>query len=331
MADTTSSESKKVEKQEPASQASEPQRSSAGILVLQWLTYAFWGWLIIALIWLMAVVLSNFILDTSVSSVVPYAIAATLVLLPLAFVTDIFYRKHEPLKKAGGSAVVMIIHAVISALFAIGTLIASVFILLQITIETGDTDGLVVGFLTTGFAALLNAALFVRVLNPFKSSKPLFIYGISMLVVAILLLGFAIFGPLAKGIAARGDRLIEQNLNYIENGVAQYVTDNQKLPESLKDISVSTDEAQRLIDDNLVEYKKDGTATTGSGTSLITEYRYQLCVDYKQSSGSRYSSTYDNEYQSYVSTSSHKAGNVCYKLQARDYGYNVKTYSNDDN
>jgi len=305
----------------------EPAQNTAGILVLQWLTYAFWGWLILALIWLMAAILASFILNESVTDNIPYAIAASVVLLPLAFITDHFYRKHEPLKKIGGAAVIMIIHAVLFAILGIITLITTVFASINLALETGssDSDSALVGIISTGFATLLYAAAFLRTLNPFKSTKPLRIYTIAMLSLTVLLLILAIVGPLAKGFATRNDRLIEENLSSVENSISSYVEENKKLPDSLDDVTLSSDEAKQLVEDNLVEYKKETSVIKTTENTTTTQHRYQLCVEYSAAKGESGSlSSYrinDEKYSSYASTSTHDAGEKCYKLYTLTYDY----------
>lgn len=306
-----------------------PTNSSAGVLVLQWLTYAFWGWLILALVWLIGVVLANALLDESVTEILPYSIAASLVLLPLAFVTDFFYRKHEPLKKAGGAVIIMVIHAVIFALFGIGALIVTVFTGLNLAIEAGSVDGRLVALYTAGFATILYAATFLRTLNPFKSRKPLFIYSIFMLSATALLLIFAVVGPLAKSFATRNDRLIEQHLSDVEAEISDYIHDNNAVPQSLGDVDFDKSEGEQLVKNGLVEYKPEKPVAVSSNT---TEYRYQLCVEYTSEKGSRYGSSYrsPSEYSSYASTSNHDAGKVCYKLQTTIYDYNSDAPSSKD-
>lgn len=310
--------------------------SSAGVLVLQWLTYAFWGWLILGLIWLMTIVLVNAILDEPVTGMVPYAIAASIVLLPLAFFTDRMYSKQEPPKKAGGEAVIMIVHAVLFAILGILALIITVFTSINLTISingAASNDAQLVFLMVTGFSALLWAGAFLRTLNPFHSKKPNRIYSLSMLGLTILLLALALVGPLAKSFATRTDRLIEQNLPSIETSIDAYAQQNNKLPDSLKDLSLDARETTKLIDDGLVEYKKEPTVTkknlvTGSTT---TAYRYQLCVEYSQATKNRsgYSSLYKKEYQSYISTSSHGKGKECYKLESSVTDY-TKTTDKED-
>ncbi len=303
-----------------------PQTSSAGVVVLQWLTYAFWGWLILGLLWLMGVVLANFILHESVSETVPYAIATSVVLLPIAFFTDLFYRKHEPVKKAGGAMVIMVIHTVLYALLGIISLIIAVFIGVNSLINVGEPlDSQMVGLFTALFAALLYAALFLRTLNPFKSRKFSLSYGIAMIVVTVTLLVLAIVGPVVASVASRGDRVIEQGLPSVQAAVETYISDNNKLPASLKDVTINNEDAQKLVDENKVEYiavgKTESVKVKNSQVNSESYFRYQLCVEYKADSGnSRYSSGYydgngSEGYGTYISTYSHGEGRTCYKLQ----------------
>lgn len=277
--------------------------NTPGVIILQWLSYAFWGWLILGLIWLITVILINAIIGDSVNEVVPYAIAASLVLLPIAFVVDLFYRKREPVQKTGGAMVIMVVHAVLFALLAIGALVTTVFTAINLAINVPTSpNGQLVAVLTALSATILFAALFLRILNPLKSKKPSLIFGMSMLAITILLLALAIVGPIAKSINTRQDRLIEQNLPSVKSDIGDYTRANNKLPKSLSDITLSS-ESKELTDKNLVEYIPD----------LATQQTYQLCVNYIASKGqpSSRSNSYD-----YISTYSHLAGRVCYKLNS---------------
>lgn len=304
----------------------QPQNSSAGVIVLQWLTYAFWGWLILGLLWLMSVVLINFILGESVNETVPYAIAASVVLLPIAFFCDLFYRKHEPVKKAGGAMVIMVIHTVLYALLGIIALIIAVFIGVNSLINIGEPlDSQMVGMFTALFAAVLYTGAFLRTLNPFKSRKFSLGYGISMIAVTVTLLALTITGPVVASIASRGDRTIEQGLPSVQAAVETYISDNNKLPSSLKDVTVKNKDAQKLLDENKVEYiavgKTESVKVKNSKVNSESYFRYQLCVEYKADSGnSRYSSGYydgnpSEGYTTYLNTYSHGEGRTCYKLQ----------------
>lgn len=301
----------------------EPQTSSAGVLVLQWLTYAFWGWLIIALIWLMSVVLVNAILHESVSEVVPYAIAATVVLLPLAFVTDLFYRKYEPLRKAGAATVIMVIHAVIFALLGIGALITSVFTGLNALInDTPNSDSTTVVVLVALFATVLYGAAFLRTLNPFKKTIGSRIYAFAMLGAAVLLLIIAVVGPVVTTLASRGDRQLEQAVVNVNRAVQDYVSENNELPKDLNAVTLDEDSDMAVVRENKIEYRPEGAAPTTSENEFNTQkrFRYQLCVTYTHEGKNNRSSYYrdrssNNRYTSYPMTTSHDAGRTCYKLQ----------------
>jgi hypothetical protein len=325
--ETSSSVVKKTTTSEKNNDLSKSQ-SSAGIIVLQWLSYAFWGWLIVALIWLVSITLTNAITGVAVDRLVPYAMAATIVLLPIAFVTDLFYRKHEPRKKEGAATVIMVIHAVLFALIGIGSLIVSVFIGLSMIIGSGEqSDAQTISLLVTLFAAIMYGLVFVRTINPFKTSKVATFYGFGMLILTVVLLILGTAGPVVKSIALRDDRRIEKALPNVESAVSDYIQANKKLPDNLNDIEYSRDDAKTLVADGLVRYKKDANAPEDSSSLKSyskTEFRYQLCVTYKQkSNNSRYSSSYSaNEYTTYVSTYNHGAGEVCYKLEKSVYDYN---------
>lgn len=300
------------------------QPTSAGLIVLGWLTYAFWGWLILSIIWLSYIILANFILDRSYDDIIPYAIAASLVLLPIAFICDMLYRKREPVKKSGALMVIMIIHAVIFALLGIGALIGSVFTGISIALESlHRVDTKTVIIMTSLIATVLYAGAFIRTLNPFKTKNVPKIYSFSMLSITVLLLVLAIAGPVVKSIATREDRIIESGLPPISNSINNYIAENNKLPDSLDDISVQDADARYIIDNNLVEYKTEQPVTESTVLREEVLHRYQLCVKYKQSN--RYSSYYDyepiraNEYSSYLSTHNHGAGRQCYKMEQRVY------------
>lgn len=295
-----------------------PHQNTPGVIILQWLSYAFWGWLILALIWLMSVIFINAITGDSVSDTVPYAIAASVVLLPIAFVTDLFYRKHEPVKKTGAAMVVMVIHAVLFALLGIISLIVAVFNGLNAVIEgSSDVDSQMVFLYTALGATLLYAAAFIRALNPFKTKKPVLIYSIAMVGITLLLLALTVAGPLVRTITTKDDRRIEQNLSYVSTGISNYVDANGKLPTNLNEVTFQNSEAQLLVKDGLVNYKA-GTSLPAKNNTGYTQHRYQLCVTFKEAGDDTtpgYTPSYnrDEDYSSSLSTYGHGKGEVCYK------------------
>lgn len=299
--------------------------NTPGSIILQWLSYAFWGWLILGLIWLVGIIAVNAIMGEAVENVVPYAMAATIVLLPIAFVTDLFYRKHEPAKKTGAATVIMVIHVVLYALLGIGTLIAMVFTLLSMVIGSSDSqDSQIVALWVLGAATVFYALTFLRVLNPFKSKRFAMIFSFGMLVVTLGLLVWGVVGPVVTTVSLKDDRRIESHLSDVNDAVNSYISQNQKLPDSLSDVRIASGDGKTLVDDGLVRYEKVGIVKSEISQNGQDEYRYKLCVTYDHADDSlsdsyrqsrdKYSD-YSDGYNYYVETYGHPAGNVCYKLQ----------------
>ena len=69
----------------------EQPKPMAGNIILQWLTYAFWGWALLGINWLIFIVVFSLLAHQDQTEVIPYAIAAVLVLLPISVVCDFFY------------------------------------------------------------------------------------------------------------------------------------------------------------------------------------------------------------------------------------------------
>lgn len=313
-----------------------PQKASAGLIILQWLTYAFWGWTVLALSILTTTVIASFIAEADTGGFMPYGIAAVLVLLPISFVVDSFYSKKEPQKKTGAEMLVMVIHAVLFDLFAIGALIGAVIALVQLITSSADTSGIQVGLYSCLIITAYYALTFLRTLNPAQLSIFQRLYRFVMLASVGLIALLGIIGPVSQEVARRDDKLIESSLGGVSRTINNYAVKNKKLPTDLNALSLTGDE-KKLVEKGLVEYKPEGPVTLGSSRSSTStyssrlsnssrvEYRYQLCVTYKKESRGygKYSSSYDRlnreEYSSYISAYSHPAGEVCYKVSTTDY------------
>jgi len=297
--------------------------NSPGLITLQWLTYAFWGWTAIAILWIAITVTTYYINSSDVLGIIPYSIAAILVLLPISIVCDLFYMKKEPIKKTGAASVIMIIHAVIFALFGVGSLVTIVLNLVTILID-GNRAITQTFLICAGIMFVVYAALFIRTIVPGKrpTLRRLIIAFISIISAALIAL--SIIGPIANISLTKNDKLIAENISSISTGIDNYVSLNNKLPNSLNDLNNLQDDSKILITDNLVTYKKEGLYETkyetGSNHTKSATYKYQLCVNYKKadSANSSYSSSYSSinngGYDSYISTYGHPAGEVCYKL-----------------
>ena len=307
----------------------EPKINTPGIIILQWLTYAFWGWFVLATSLLAVTVLSHFIAHTNDSNFTPYAIAAVLVLLPLSFVCNFFYSKQEPDKKTGAASIIMIIHAVLFALFCIGAFIAIVISLVQFVISGSDTTTTQIALFSEIIVAILYVAVFLRTLHPAKPVWFRKLFSTIMTIVAGIILVLGIFGPLAGALLTRDDILIDNNLSNIQHGIDNYVSNQNKLPDNLGSIDLIGD-AKTIVDRNLVKYVPNSkpsvtTPSTFNPKTSTTTYYYELCVNYKEAIDNNnipivqsYPPIPANSdgYSSYVSTANHPAGDHCYKVSS---------------
>ncbi|QQS21962.1 hypothetical protein IPM09_00170 [Candidatus Saccharibacteria bacterium] len=336
-----------------------PARSnSPGMLVLQWVTYAFWGWFALAMLWLIVLTFSYFIAGNDSQSwgdALAYPLASVIVMLIFAVVADLFYAKHEPEQKSGGSSVIMLIHAVLFVLLTVGSLVVAVFSLINMSINSGPTsgaDGPTVALLSSLSMLLLYSLASARVL--FGGRKTILrtvLLGVS----TAMAIGFTlacIIGPATRANVTKDDRLIESGLSYLAQDIQSYTRENDKLPATLSDVKSTSnytkDKVQALISKKLVEYKpnskpattdgggvyySDDRTTTGTSTKLPSgqTFYFQLCVDYKAEKNPDYyyykTNSIDGsegDYSSYIDVSSHKKGNVCYDVSATgkypDYG-----------
>jgi hypothetical protein len=312
--------------------------STPGTLVLQWLTYAFWGWTALALIWLTFLGVSYFIAPDSRrydEGTVAYSLAAVLVLFAISVICDVLYTRREPLQKAGASMVIMIIHAVIFALFGIGALIAAVFAVVNMLIN-GIGDGAKIALLTGLIIAVVYAGTLLRTLNPLKRGLTSRAYWIFMALVVAGVTAMGIIGPAAYERSTRDDRLIERALPQLSEVINNHTAKSGELPKNLSEVRGTVgDEGRQLIDRNLVEYKTKGKVEPNAADAILDPsrsvpanapvYAYELCVTYKAEKNSPYPAYAPESPSVSVDTTYHEAGRVCYNLQTW-YGYGQKYF-----
>jgi len=315
------------------------ESAGAGIIVLEWLTYAFWGWTVLALSVLVSTIIATFIGDVSTDGFTPYGIAAVLVLLPISVICDVLFTKREEVKKTGAAMAVMIIHAVIFALFGIGAIIGAAFSMVQMFTSSGDKTGAQITLFSSIIIAVIYASVFLRTLNPVKFPwvRRAFLIFIAVTVGIICLLG--IFGPMANARLTRDDKLLESNLTGVDAAIKVYIRKNNKLPETLSQMDAQGD-VKSIIDRNLVRYTPNSngtpskiTSTTNTSSTTNTyrifndtnpqvpvyNYYYKLCVDYKKKSKDFNVAYYSvnnidtDGYSAYESYNRHDAGELCYK------------------
>ncbi len=299
-------------------------------IVLQWLTYAFWGWTILGLSVLTTSVIFSLTKNSDSNNFTSYGIAAVLVLLPISFICDTIYSKREPVKKVGAEMVVMVIHTVIFALFGIGSLIWAAISIVTLITSSSDSTTSAVSLASSLIVTVFYAVTFLRTLNPSKLTWVQRYYKWLMLVTVGVIALLGLIGPVAKERSTKDDRLIQENIPSVSTAINSYAQRNKTLPTDLSSISLNGD-AKKLIDKNLVTYKSEGSVTSTSRSyssstysTSNTSFKYQLCVTYKKStednnSYSSYNSLDKDGYSTYISAYSHPAGNVCYKIKDTTY------------
>ena len=142
------------------------KQPSAGIFVLQWLTYALWGWTLLILIWVIFAIVLTITNQSDMGLTVLYPISAILILLPASVVVDSIYSKKEPLVKKGWAMAIMVIHAVIYVLFLVGFLIGAMASLVSILIDTGSKNDAVGYLISCLVVSACYVLLTIRTLRP---------------------------------------------------------------------------------------------------------------------------------------------------------------------
>lgn len=315
----------------PAAEPTAPAQQSGGVLVLQWLTYAFWFWLSISISWLAAVVINYYIANKDSSDIVwstllAYPLASVIITFVIALVADKFYSKHEPTKKVSGANVIMLLHVVPFVLFSIGALITLVFALITMLLNSDpvdSTDGPLQVMLVALIVAILFALAAVRAFYGVRRVVRLVSWGIfALLAVGFIVAGFA--GPGVDSLRTKDDRLIEQALPSLASDIREYASQHNALPEKITDIthegSYASASVQKLIDRNLVTYKANtlsdknstynpgdvqlktcvdsttaGACYSGSSSSA-KEFYYQLCTVFTREKKSTYNYTDEANY-----------------------------------
>ena len=309
--------------------------SQPGIIILQWLTYAFWGWTLIALSVLISSVIYNFIDKNNGGDTVMYAMAATLVLLPISAVCDYFYSKNEPAKKQGSASLVMIIHAVIFALFGIGAIIVAVFSTVRILTSSSESTASQVALYSSVIVAVLYAAVFLRTLSINKLPWVKRYFTIFMIAVIGIISILGIIGPIANTRKTRDDRLITDNINTITESIGYYADSSNKLPDNLAELSLKGD-SKKLVDKGLIIYTPNTNTSMGASSlnnslnnlgvnsyGKETTFYYTLCANFVQASSNSNSysavQSKDSSYSEYISAYDHGAGKECYKIKKTTY------------
>lgn len=152
--------------QQPASELNNSH--SAGVFILQWVTYALWGWTLLVLSWVIFALVLSMLNESRIGEFILYPISALVILLPASVVADSFYSTKEPKTKKGGALAIMVIHVVIYVLFMIGFLIAAMLSIVNMamSVSSGDSNDALGYLISSLLVSACYAMLIVRTLRP---------------------------------------------------------------------------------------------------------------------------------------------------------------------
>lgn len=298
----------------------EKSDASALHVVLQWLCYVFWFWTLLIISIILSSVLSYFLIDRFDPTWLTYVSSSLLILLPAAYVTDHYYSKVEPSKKHGFAAVVMVVNAVIACVAVVASLITLMVTLVGLAIDTGSTDSKLVIIISSLIVASMSLLFFLRIIkvDRLRGMNRNFTRIISGIVALTLTL--VIVGPLINAAQRKNDRFIEENYYSVRRQISNYVTENNRLPNSFDDVGF-TDNAKKVVETGRLTYEK-GEKVSSEESSIYTstartrsEFFYTICVvwDYEKESPAIYYSDAD-DFRGY-----HDSGTECYEETTYTY------------
>ena len=310
--------------------------SAPGIIILQWLTYVFWGWTIVAVAYLVSAVVGAAFPDASYVSAtaepVAYGAAALLILLPISLICDVLFSKNEPNHKTGIAVVIMVIHAVLFAMIAIGSLVALLFTVISWILSTTGSTAPLSAIVTAVSVAVLFALLLVRTIKPLIIRPARTVFRVVFVIVAVGITTLAVIGPVAETLKTKDDRAVRDSLSMLQSGVGQYASINNALPSAIADTYSSqymydSHVVKELVSRNLVTYTPNTKdSTTADGT---VSYYYELCGVFTHgiSDGwyggvepvSKSSEEATDGYMTWIDQGPVTAGTQCYKLIATYY------------
>jgi len=302
----------------------DPPISSVNLL-LQWLMYAFYGLSLLAFIYLISSTVYYYLNgkdSDNYGSLALYAVVSVVILVGIAVVCNSLYQKNEPRPKKGPAAVIMIIHAVIFALFAIGAVIEAIFVIVSYALSgNGESSAAWAGVISGILVSVLYSATFVRTINPpnLKWINKSYMWG--MIGITILLSVLAIIGPTTRSLKGKNDVLIQNNIGSIVSEIENKTTTDGVLPSSLSSLKLSGD-ALKIATNNLVTYLPNSLQNSDQNN-----YYYELCADFKYASPGYTSSMGKNQnadnssnYMTYPDTYVHPSGHYCYLISILNSG-----------
>jgi type II secretory pathway pseudopilin PulG len=285
-----------------------PKNNPAVTAVLQWLSYSFWGWTVILVGWLVWLVAASNIYGSVIDApaLIPGIIAAVVILFTIAFVTDSIYSKREIEQKTGAAMVLMVIHAVVFGLLAVGALVAIAINSVTLLVESGSSEMLGATTIAFAVAFVLYLLILARIAKPFLLQKLRTIFRLSLLAVVLVIIVLAIVGPVMDTVRTKDDRAVQQATSTLTYSIQRYTTEENKLPVTLEALTESSaysdDDPQALLElsrKGLVKYTPNTKTSSEESSSSYRSYEttttfyYELCQTYSNESFVKNSGKYN--------------------------------------
>jgi len=307
--------------------------SSPVLAIFQWLSYAFWGWVGVATAALVGVSASYALNGYSGDyESVAYVVAAVLVLLPIALITDVLFAKQEKNEKTTAAMIIMVIHAVLFALIAVGALATVVFSLVSMVIgDSTGINGALVTLITAGTVFVFFGALTLRIMRPAVGSPLRLIVRSALTVAVVAAMIWGIAGPVTQTVLRRDDDQTVRALQNLQFLISSAVTQNGELPITSEQIFANPvylsneeiDAIQAAQADKRLTYSpniRPAETATQDGEE-ITTFFYEICATFEYEDENRnerlggYAMTDEAGFSETIPAASSDAGEQCFQLK----------------
>jgi hypothetical protein len=318
----------------------QPKPSTPGTIVLQWLTYAFWGLTNVAIAYVVAMLVGYTLSDawSDDPAGIAYGVAAIAILLPIAFITDILYSRREPEHKQGIAGFVMIIHAVLFALVAVGALATVAFNIVGLVVTSGDVTGSYIAIATSATVSILFIKLLGCTIRHQLFSRFRLYFRILMLIIGAVVSFLAVIGPVSDAIATKEDRAIRDNIVALTSSMSEYVSGKDALPGSIEEFVASNPTSiqyNQAFGDSISDQAAKGVITYTPNTKALlieesdgttsTTFYYEVCGVYTHSLKSQNyysgpSAQVDSDgYSDWLQNQDIHPGTLCQSLKVTNY------------
>ena len=289
---------------------------------LQRITYASWAWLAVSLLLLGQVLFEymvpsgRYALLDQLSSSIIFPFYATVILLIISIVADLFYSRRVIINKEKEANKTLTKYTRIYIIMISAAFITFwAFFFDAFWRPWPPRSSSQAGFATSNIVvffyllALLTRVIFVKKFNYVRIISWLLMISI---VVAMLVASFN--GP----ITVRKDIQKQWALNTIESEIRRYVYSHNRLPDSLdslefKGSSVDANAAKSAIKNNLVSYSKLDSKIINNKS--LKSHEYQLCTTYNKDAFRKIPSNFVKPSKDTIK-SIYSAGYHCYDLKA---------------